>query len=174
MSLQQNKKLVRNYFSSEQNQFLLYLVSHLNRNYDEKQQWKNIAQAFNSQFPTSTKNIKLIKTHYDNVLNPYLNRTPVSGLEEQVLTRYLLEYGCQFRKIGKLMNRTENSVKNHFNLHLMKSLSHEKIQQIKRNNDNRGKKKNIELLIHFNTIKQIKNMNIPRMLEKKILSKLFR
>jgi hypothetical protein len=149
MTFQPDSKNLRNLFSNEQNYFLLSLISQKDSSTNDKISWKNIVNIFNSQFPNSRKTTKAIQMHYNNVLNPNLNRTPISGSEEDSLIHYLHEYGNKFRNIAKLMNRTENSVKNHFNAYLTKILPPKEIQKIKII----GLIDEDEKLQHFNTIK---------------------
>jgi DNA-binding transcriptional MerR regulator len=131
MSIQENQISFREYFSKEQDQFLVYMASQLKNSLHEKMIWTKISQIFNMQFPNSTKKASSIKNHFDNVINPNLRRFNFSILEEDLFIQYLRQYGCSFQKISKLMKRTENSLKNFFYRNLSKLLSFEEIQQIK-------------------------------------------
>jgi hypothetical protein len=117
----------RSAFSKEQDRFIVHLISQFQPSFHDQLFWKKISEAFNQRFPISRRSGTSIRNHYNNVLNPNLNREDLSKMEEQILIQYISQYGCSFKKISKLMNRTENSVKNYYYRYLKKILNAEGI-----------------------------------------------
>jgi hypothetical protein len=117
----------RNPFSKEQDRFISYLMSHFQYSSHDQLFWKKISETFNQQFPNSRRSGRTIKNHYNNVIIQNLRRGQFCQIEEQIFIQYLHKYGCTFKKISKLMDRTENSLKNYYYRNLQKVLSKEEI-----------------------------------------------
>jgi hypothetical protein len=136
-------------FTNEQDQFILSLLVDSDPKLPEKQKWKVIGNIFREQFPKSMKKGKEIKAHYDNSLNPNLNRGPFTNEENQLLLQYLYSFGTQFRRIVMLLKRPENMIKNHFFHHIKKNLSDEEIGKIKKISEEKPFTNNEEIqLLH--------------------------
>jgi hypothetical protein len=74
--------------------------------------WKEIAEDYNEQFSSIYREPKVLKQKYHNALNPKLRRDQLSEEEIPFLIHMMIENNNNWRVIGKLMGRTEASVKN--------------------------------------------------------------
>jgi hypothetical protein len=123
----ENPKNQRSSFPKEQDQFIAFLISQFQPSFHGKLFWRKISEAFNQKFPNSRRSGSIIRNHYDNIINPNLNRGNLSQMEKQIFIQYLYKYGCSFQKISRLMNRTLNSLKNYYYRNLQKVLKEEEI-----------------------------------------------
>jgi hypothetical protein len=108
----------RSSFTFEEDVVLIELVKQFSDVSNEIQKWKKITIFFNSKFQESKRKGKHLRYHYDNTLNPSLKRAKFTEKENEDFLFLFTLHGKQFRKIARVMNRTENSVKNHFHNHI--------------------------------------------------------
>jgi hypothetical protein len=125
------KFVKRRGFLKDENTFLTEIVPSLSHLKDDSIKWKCISNQFHLLFPSSDRKIKESKSHYYEKLDPTLNRSPISE-EENRMIEYLNQYGRKVRQIARLMNRTENAVKNHVNLFLSSKFEKKEIEYRKK------------------------------------------
>jgi hypothetical protein len=65
-------------------------------------------------FPDSTRTVRQLKEKYNNKIKPDMNHDRITQEEENQLLQYVKQYGQKWRKIGSMMNRTENCVRNYY------------------------------------------------------------
>ncbi|KAM3146932.1 hypothetical protein pb186bvf_001086 [Paramecium bursaria] len=85
--------------------------------------WSMIATQLNKQSDTNVhRNGKQCRERWNNHLNPSINRTPWTSMEDLDLMKQALQNGKKWALISKKLNvpRSENSVKNRFNCLLRK------------------------------------------------------
>jgi hypothetical protein len=97
-------------YTKEQNHFIIELF--------ERNNWKDLSRAFNLKFPENKKKPKQIKNHYKHSLDPTINKDPFTEEERKQLMNYVEKHGRKWRKIGELMNREENKIKNEYLRHI--------------------------------------------------------
>jgi hypothetical protein len=147
------------HFTQEEDQFILSFLTNSGENLDEKKKkWKVLAKIFKDQFPGSNKKGKALHAHFNNSLNPKLNRGHFTNEEDHILLQYIEKFGTQYRKIAMLMERPENMIKNRFIHHIQKNPSDEKIKKIK-NMSKDAKKKKISEEKKINKISEEEKIN---------------
>jgi hypothetical protein len=128
MSSKQRKQNSR--FLAHEDCVLKDLVFNSDPNLLEKEKWNQITTIFNSQFLNSKANVKRLKARYNNSLNSILKRDPLSKEEEKFVLEEVKKVGPKFRKIAKMMLRTENSVKNCYYERIKSNLSPQDLETI--------------------------------------------
>jgi hypothetical protein len=164
------KSQARITYSKEETLWLSLHVPQYQHILNQKTMWKTIAIEHNKLFLHQRKS-KDLKRHYNNCIDSNLKKTPITFEEEKELSRLIEEHGVHFRLIGKLMGRTENSVKNYFNKYM------------KNSSTNSFTQKDLEYLFdqsngntHLNTSSKyqnaIRNSEIQQLDQRKILENL--
>lgn len=131
------------------------------REYGSKH-WNQIASLFNDSLaemaelnpenagrPTVLRNGKQCRERWVNFLNPLIKKDPFSLQEDIFLLEKRLEIGNKWAEIIKQMaGRTENNIKNRFNM-LLKMMKDETIRKMEHDNimvDSKGLEKKAESL----------------------------
>jgi myb proto-oncogene protein len=113
----------RRTYTSEENLFLYECFKSL-RIENRRQKWKEIAKAFNSQFPSiiPPRKYKELENHFMISLNPSLNRGKFTEEEDNFILNFVSKSGHKWKTIAQILRRDLNDIKNHFNRELSKEM----------------------------------------------------
>lgn len=104
------KKKSRRVFTIDEDQALFKLVQRYGDN-----DWGKVSLKMNDRSP------RQCKERWSTYLNPFLNKTPWTDEEEQLLKQKVDEYGPKWSKIAQFFaGRPDNCIKNHWNAMIRK------------------------------------------------------